>query len=269
MVSRARPLDRHILSARMSGLGNREGRIALCILSILLILPAFADQYSYQDRGNRREGIRPKPVGGDDIELISVRAAPVGGPVGVVPERMRLTFFLPEAKQVRITVRELDYEHFYWMDRVHPPQSWQVGQTNSFDWPTQDVLEWLFGRGLQPTDLGAVVRLSAGSGPSARERVAPAVLSGDSAPISAKSYLFTFKTSFPAYLTCSLRRVGEDTRLWSKTFKRVGAGRPFTCKVPIGKLQLGDHQLEVDGYSLDTNAPVWQEVRFYHSPALR
>jgi hypothetical protein len=269
MDSRVGLFNRCTPSKSSSGPRIRIWVAVLCIFLVLPTLSAFADQYSYRSRGDRHEGIRPKPVGGDDIELISVRAVPIASSADAAPDRMRLAFFLPEAEQVRITVRELDYEYFYWMDQVHPPQAWQVGETNSFDWPTQDVLAWLFERGLRPGDLGAVVRLSDDNGSSVLERVAPAILSADQALVSVESYLFTFKTSFPAFLTCSLRREGADAPLWTKTFKRVGAGRPFSCKVPIEKLGKGDHRLEVDGYSLDTNAPVWQEVRFYHSPDLR
>ena len=244
--------------------------LVILSLGLILTLPALADRYSYQDRGDRREGIRAKPVSGDDIELISVRAEPVGGPVGSVPEHMHLTFFLPaDEKKVQVIVRELDYEHYYWLDRVRPTGSWEPGETNSFRWPTRDVLRWLYGRGLQPADLGAVVRLAGSGGPSARERVAPAVLSGDGIPVAVRSWLFTFKTNFPARLTCGLYPSGAEETVWSKTFKRVGAGRPFSCRVPVAKLARGDYRLEVDGWSLETNDPVLQEVRFFHSPDLK
>jgi hypothetical protein len=128
------------------------------------------------------------------------------------------------------------------------------------------VIQWLYDRGLQPAELGAVVRLGGSGAPSARERVAPAVLSGGDAPVAVDAVLFTFKTNLPARLTCKLYPSGGKAAVWSKTFRSVSAGRPFDCRVPADKLARGDYRLEVDGYSLDTNAPVWQEVRFYHSP---
>lgn len=244
---------------------------ALALLSLCLFAtsPAFADQYSYQDRGDRREGIRARPVSGDDIELISVRAEPVGGTADSVPEYMQLSFFLPKDERVQVTVRELDYRHYYWMDGVRPSASWKPGNTNSFRWPTGDVLQWLQGRGLRSADLGVVVRLAGGGAPSARERVAPAVLSGEGAPVTVQSWLFTFKTNFPARLTCGLFPRGAEETVWSKTFKRVGAGRPFSCQVPAAELKRGDYRLEIDGWSLDNNDPVVQEVRFFHNPDLK
>jgi hypothetical protein len=244
-------------------------RLALSLLLLLLALPALADQYAYQDRGDRREGIRAKPVSGDDIELVSVRAEPVGGASGAVPERMRLSFFLPANEPVNVTVRELDYRHYYWLDQVRPSRSWTPGETNDFLWPTRDVLRWLYDRGLQPADLGAVVRLGGSGAPALRERVAPAVLAAGEAPVALEGYGFTFKTNVPARLTCTLQRAGGKDTVWSKTFRGVSAGRPFTCRVPADRLAEGDYRLEVDGYSLDTNAGLKQVVRFFHSPKLR
>jgi hypothetical protein len=182
---------------------------------------------------------------------------------------MRLSFFLPADEPVHVTVRELDYRYYYWLDKVRPPQSWRPGEANSFRWPTADVLRWLYGRGLKPSDLGVVVRLAGTGAPSARERVAPAVLSGDGAPVPVRYYLFTFKTNLPARLACRLYPSGKEEAVWSKTFRSVSAGRPFTCRVPVAGLAQRDYRLEVDGYSLDTNAALNQEVRFFHSPDLR
>lgn len=258
---------------RRSGEPNPQtaGRLwclGLFLLGLLFAVPSVADQYDYMDRGDRSEGIRPRLVSGDNIELISVRAAPVGS-AGSVPERMRLSFYLPQKEPVYVTVRELDYRYYYWMDKVRPPQPWQPGKTNSFRWPTRDVLQWLYGRGLQPSDLGAVVRLSGTGTPSAEEQVAPAVLSVSDQPVALQSYLFTFKTNVPARLDCTLYRAASRSAVWSKTFKDVRAGLPFTCQVPLSLLRRNDYRLVVDGYSLDTNAPVSEEVRFFHSPDLK
>jgi hypothetical protein len=244
-------------------------RLGLSLLLLALTLPTLADQYDYQDRGDRREGIRAKPVSGDDIELISVRAEPLSLPAGSVPERMRLSFFLPANEPVNVTVRELDYRYYYWLDQVRPSAAWTPGETNNFLWPTEDVLQWLYQRGLQAADLGALVRLGDSVVPALRERVAPAVLAGGDGPVALEGYGFTFKVNLPARLSCVLYRAGEKDALWSKTFRSVSAGRPFTCRVPVAKLTEGDYHLEVDGYSLDTNAGIQQVVSFFYSPDLR
>jgi hypothetical protein len=248
---------------------RRPRRLGLFLLGLLFALPSLADQYDYMDRGDRSEGVRGKLVSGDNIELISVRAAPVGGSAGAVPERMRLSFYLPEKGPVHITVRELDYRYYYWMDKVRPPKPWQPGKTNSFRWPTGDVLLWLYDRGLRPDELGAVVRLSGTAAPSAEEQVAPAVLSASDLPVAPQSYLFTFKTNVPARLDCKLYPAASRSAVWFRNFKDVRAALPFTCQVPFSLLRRGDYRLVVDGYSLDTNAPVWEEVRFFHSPELK
>jgi len=244
--------------------------LILCLL--LPPWPTLADQYDYQDRGDRNEGIRPRPVSGDDIALISARAAPVGGTSLRAPERIRLSFVLPRdtlPAAVEITVRELDYRHYYWMDRVRPPTPWRPGAANTFRWPTRDVLGWLYVRGLRIDELGALVRLAETAAPSAHERVAPAVLSGDDQPAPVQSYQFTFKTSLPAILTCKVYAADTRQAILSVVFKRVGVDRPFSCQVPVAGLSRGDYRLEIDGYSLETNAPVMQEVRFFHDPDLQ
>ncbi len=242
-------------------------RLLPLLLGLVCALPALADPYDYAKRKHRSEGILPQPVSGGDITLISARVAPVGGPA--TPGRMRLSFYLPEQEAVRVTVRELDNRFYYWMDQVDPPTPWRPGRTNSFQWPTKDVLQWLYTRGLSPEDLGAIVRLAAEDTPSARERVAPALLSGDDAAVTPRGYLFTFKSNLPARLTCSLYADPGTIAVWSKDFHRVSAGRPFTCQVPLAGLQTGDHRLELVGYSLDTNARIRQQVRFFHTPDLR
>ena len=47
----------------------------------------------YQDRGNRKEGIKPKPVSGFDIELISV-LADFKEEVEKIPDQFKLKFYL-------------------------------------------------------------------------------------------------------------------------------------------------------------------------------
>jgi len=252
--------------------GGRRWGIWLLLIGLIPGFAAGADPYAYKPRGDRSEGILAQPVSGNDIVLISARAAPVGGPA--TPERMRLSFYLPEQEAVQVTVRELDNRNYYWMDDVRPPKPWRAGRINSFVWPTRDVLLHLYRqqdeeKRLTTADLGALVRLSNTGPPSARERVAPAILSGDGRPVTPERYLFTFKSNLPARLTCALFPSSGQNVLWSKTFKRVSAGQPFTCQVPLRRLRRGDYRLELDGYSLDTNKPVRRQVRFFHDGDLK
>ena len=132
MFTRKRSSNRCTLVERKPCPNKRRLQFLLVSVCLLLTFPVFTDPYAYQDRGDRREGIRLRPVSGDDIELISVRAAPVGGAADLTPQEMRLVFYLPEDANVNITVRELDYRYYYWLDQVRPQRSWQSGQTNVF-----------------------------------------------------------------------------------------------------------------------------------------
>lgn len=84
---------------------------------------AWADSHlTYQNRGTHYEGIKPKPVSGFDIELISV-LADYREPATTLPEKLKVQFYLPEDSKVHRTVRELDYRQFYWLDQVTPSTS--------------------------------------------------------------------------------------------------------------------------------------------------
>ena len=72
----------------------------------------------YQQRGDRYEGVKPKPVSGYDIELISVLADYQEPHEGEgFPKRVTLRFYLAGDDAVHLTVRELDYRAYYWLDR--------------------------------------------------------------------------------------------------------------------------------------------------------
>jgi hypothetical protein len=218
-----------------------------------------ADPRAYGPRGDCSEGIRIKPIAGRDIELISALADTAAGPVQGMPRRLRLWFFLPAGESPRINVRELDNRHFYWLDRVRRP--WNTGAINVFDWPTIRVIRQI--RGLVPRHLGALVRLGA-DGSGARERVAPAVLSGTNGLEPIVGYRFTFKTGGPAHMVCRLFPLpsSEGTPLWEKAFPRVDGGRAFTCRVPADRVGRGPHRLVLSGYSLRDSAPIRQLVDF-------
>ena len=70
----------------------------------------------YQNRGNRYEGIRPKPVSGDDIELISARVN-YQEESRQLPNLFKLKLYLQQQVKVYVIVRELDYKRYYWMDK--------------------------------------------------------------------------------------------------------------------------------------------------------
>ncbi len=71
----------------------------------------------YQNRGNRYEGIKWKPVSGYDIELISAYVDHISG-MNYLPKQLKVKFYLKQPSEVHLTVRELDYKYYYWMDKV-------------------------------------------------------------------------------------------------------------------------------------------------------
>jgi hypothetical protein len=244
------------------------------VLALTLVLPVkAADQYAYQGRGDRSEGIRLPTAAAADITLISVRAVPVGGPEDRIPERLRLRFALPRERRlgaVQITVRELHDRFDYWLDQVRPATPWRAGQVNVYRWPTRTVLKWLYGRGLQTAELGVLVRLGEADAPPGRERVAPVVLAGDDWPVEIERYLFTFRTRVPARVTCQLEPVAVASPIWGQSVKHTLADHSYSCRVPFPPLPAGEYRLRIESWSLTDRISLANlDVRFYHDPDLR
>ncbi len=236
-------------------------------LAALLATPLGA-QYDptlqYQNRGDRHEGLRPKPVSGYDVALLSARVDYREEREGW-PEEMRLKFYLPRPEEVFITVRQLrPRSTFYWLDKVAAPKdSWRPGMLNDYAWPTATVLQKL--TRVTADDLGAVVRLQQEL-PGQRERVAPAILYGSGAPSEAPGYRFTLKTNGTAQVTCKIYR--DTAELFTRPKKRERAGSPFTVRWDSGGQPDGDYRLVVSGYFESDSSPISKEIAFYHRTRL-
>lgn len=237
--------------------------LVLCTLSPSLWAES---NLEYQNRGDRFEGIRPKPVSGYDIEVISV-LVDYQEPADTLPDQLRVAFFLQGQAPVHLTVREQDYRLFYWLDRVKPAKDWQVKSVNEFTWATGTVLRQLDQK-LNLYELGVLVRLKKDT-PASIEDIAPAILYHARPPEEIGGYLFTMKTNGDARLSCKVYREGEAAELMSQAFRRVPGGRPFTVRWDAGGAQEGRYALVCKGYFLDTNQPLQQTVRFFHKPMVK
>jgi hypothetical protein len=234
---------------------------------LILSQPLWADSnLDYQNRGDRFEGQKPKPVSGYDIELISV-LADYQEPATQLPDLLRVWFYLQSQIPVYLTVREQDYRLYYWLDRVNPVKEWQAKSLNEYTWPTAAVLRQLDHK-LNPYELGVLIRLGRET-PAENEDIAPAILYHAKPPDKISGYLFTMKTNGDARLSCKVLRGKEQTELMTQTFRRIPGGRPFTVRWEAGSAQEGLYALVCNGYFLDTNQPLRQTVRFFHRPTVR
>src|SRR5512145_2981280 len=84
-----------------------------CLIPALLAAQSDLD---YQNRGEYYEGIRPKPVSGYDIEVVSV-LVDYRDPADRLPDRLRARFYLDSKTDVYLNIREQDYRLFYWLDK--------------------------------------------------------------------------------------------------------------------------------------------------------
>ena len=223
------------------------------------------DDLNYRKRANRFEGIREKPVSGFDIELLSAQVDFSDTPARL-GERFHVRFFLRKPRDVHLTVREIDYRHFYWLDKVAPPSPWRAGFDNVFDWSTADVVQRL--GDLRISDLGVVARLGRDT-PGAVEEVAPAVFYQSQYPRTVDGYLFRFRLREDAKVKATIYD-GDGRTIFTRDLGRQFGGRPFTVRWPVTSppLPVGSYKLVLSGYLLSTNDPVGQIVQFYHRPSV-
>ncbi len=243
--------------------------ILVCFAGIpSLLLAQLALQYqsrSQEQFGSWKEGVKPKPVSGLNVELISVLADYQELiPTENFPKAVKLQFYLDDEHTVYLTVRELDYRTYYWLDKVEPARIWKKGFQNVFAWPTDPVLQQLTPK-LGLYELGALIRLDAES-TSSVERVAPAVLYHKDAPSKINGYLFTLKTGEDARLMATITQEATGKEVETQTFRRKRAGRPFTIHWDAKHAEPGLYKLDISGFSLSTNQTLSKEIHFYHQP---
>ncbi len=242
----------------------------LCICLVFLGAPSLLWaqlDLQYQQRGDRHEGVKPKPVSGYDIELISVLADYQDSvETEGFPKRVTLRFYLEGQDKVNLTIRELDYRAYYWLDKVQPAKPWEQGFQNKFTWPADPVLRQLHPK-LTLYDIGVLVRLNSETS-STVEHVAPAVLYHTNPPDSIDGYRFTMKTGDDARLRATIIEQDTGQKMDVQKFRRKRAGRPFTIQWDAKTAPQGAYLLKVTGFSLSTNDSINKEVNFYHQPSL-
>lgn len=263
-----------INSRRSGGPIRFSNRFVTCVsngaVACVLLLVSFQSQaqtgLEYRDRGDRFEGIRPSPVSGYDVELIS-SLIDYDEKLSGMPDALNLRFFAEKADGISVTVREIDNQHFYWLDRVQPETGWRPGRVNSFRWDTRVVLQHI-SPAVDVADLGVLVRTGRPE-PSADERVLPAAIFANAEPAKINGYIFTFRPCCDANFSCSLYAEGAEKPLATQIFRRTPGGRPFTYRIDAGPLAQGAYRLVLAGYLTDTNQRIHQVVRFSHRPNLR
>jgi hypothetical protein len=222
-----------------------------------------ADVY-YSLRGDRWEGLRSKIVGGLDIELISA-AIFHDENLSSLPDNISLGFFLKKLTPVFITVRELNYKKYYWLDRVSPASPWVAGM-NQFRWETAPVLKRV--QPLPLVELAFLVRLDKPDA-SLNEHVAPSVLYSAAKPDKVRDYVFSFRTGEAAEIRWFIERSdGGPTRIASsRTSLRSHGQRAFAIHWQSAEAPPGLYRLVLNGTNESDNKAWTQRVSFYHQPA--
>lgn len=218
----------------------------------------------YQQRTNRYEGIKQRPINAKlGIELISARIDHQDA-IGS-GEQYQVRFFLQQPHDVHLLVREIENEHYYWMDRVKPSAPWQTGFNNVFAWPTTDVIRQL---GLSLNNLGVVVRLGNAS-PGAEERVAPALLFQSHQPTQVGGYVFIFRLEREAKLKAVVYPAAGSQPVFTQDLGDQPGGQPVEVRWNTTQVPQGAYRIVLNGYARDNNDPLTQIVHFYHQPVIR
>lgn len=241
---------------------RRFGRPALAaILLILIALPLLAQydpKLQYQNRGNRHEGLKPKPVSGYAVELLSA-LVDHREPTPAWPQVLRLRFYLPAAEPAYILVRQpRPRTTYYWLDKVVPASPWHTRAFNEFSWETATVLRNL--PKMTVEDLGAVVRLGREEG-AQKESIAPAALFHTQPPTTASSYRFILKTLRAAQVICKIYHGNKEVFLRPQNSEK--AGSPFTVRWATQGQPDGEYRLVLSGY-FDDNTQLAKKIVFYH-----
>ncbi|MGB0124216.1 MAG: hypothetical protein WA400_05530 [Silvibacterium sp.] len=245
---------------------QRIGIVAIGLLVLSSAVPGSAQHSNleYQKRVGRYEGIKPKPVAGYDIELLSVRAD-YTEPAQPMPAELKIRFYLDSPSDAYVYVRELDNKYYYWLDRVQPTAPWGAGFNNVFEWPSSDVIKQL--DQMQMYDLGVLVRLGRPE-PSAIERVAPAIFYSSSAPARVNGYLFTFRLNGTAHIVATIFEGEKQEPVFRQIYPRKAGGAPFTVRWDASAAPAGLYRLVIGGWFSDTNQPISQTVMFFHQPVV-
>jgi hypothetical protein len=254
-------------------ISNAANRFILLFIGVLLALCLTGgnalgqSNLEYQKRASRYEGTKPKPVSGLGIELLSAHIA-YQDDTSTLGERYQVRFFLNEILPVHLLVRELNYKHFYWLDKVEPETPWRAGFSNVYSWPTADVIRHL--NRLSLYDLGIVVRLNK-SEPSADEWVAPALLYQSGYPATTSGYTFVFRMREDAKIKGAIYRESGGNPIFTQDLGLKRGNRPFWFQWSLAHAAIpeGKYKLVLNGYVVSNNNPVTQVVRFYHQPRIQ
>jgi len=247
----------------MLGLMNNNLAKITALITLLSTQVSFAfEWWDYQPRGDRWEGIAPRPVSGSDIELLSALVDYRDNRQSKSnPLYCKLKFYLPHATQVDLRVQELRPKEYYKLDRVMPKRPWRQSDFNHYQWAT-NVIQRL---GLKIPQLGILARLKK-RGDNDGEYVAPVVFYHSTPPSRFYGYRFAFKVAENANLNYVIFRDDSDITVAEGKLGRQYAGEPFVVSWDNSRAREGSYELIVDGYFLNNNAPIHQSVRFYHKP---
>lgn len=243
-------------------------KVLLTSFTLLIYCSVFAygDSLEYQARGDRWEGIKPRPVSGSDIRLLSA-LVDYTEPYSEFPSKNKILFYLDKKAELDLTVRELLPKKFYLLDRIKEKETWQQG-FNTYEWSTETVLKPL---NLVPEQLGVVAQFIQVNEQNnqATDSIVPVILYHSDYPQKINSYRFAFKVGNNANLNYAIYADDNETPLLEDKLGKKMGGEPFVITWDCSHAMAGNYELVVDGYMLRNNTPIYQSIKFYHQPDVK
>ena len=217
------------------------------------------DDLEYKRRGNRHEGLRSHPVSGYQLELISVVLDHPLEFGTTLPRNLTVEFHIPDSTltspdAIRLTVRESNYDLYYWLDQARPDSTWSVGR-NRFTWSTADVLQKLNSSQIRNLlhELAVLIQLGPVTGPI---RTTPALLYGPEPPGTPKACLFTLRPNSGCTLDMSISSAAGGAPLHKEIGRRCDAESAVDFLWPLTNVPAGKYVLQVTGRVSRTGAPI-------------
>lgn len=232
--------------------------LALAIL-VLGNAESRAEDFGYEIRANRMEGLRGLKTSGAGLSLLSFVADHTQIPLEAKAV-LTVHFYVPQNGSVYLTALELlrhDLSHY----QMQPLQTeWSAGWQKFGPWPVRDVL---FPLGIQPTQLGLVARLDddrSGSG-----EIVPVHLSdNDSYQPSGRYLIHVLPQNSLAQATYDLISVNTGENVDSGTLQNIGARSPFSISLDLSQQPEGEYRLLIRTKELGRTTGPSRQYFFHH-----
>lgn len=240
-------------------------KIIVTLVALVVSATAHATECTdceYKKRETRFEGVTAIGVSAPDLELLSFTSYCESVPAGT-NANLKLSFFLPEKKDLYIVAKELTPKHYYMMRPAET--SWAAGWQEFAPWPTAAVMNQL---GIALNELGVLGRV--GHDMPGSCEVVPICVFDSTVVDSALEYTLHFK---PKVNLKSVRfvlvRERDGERIIDQQMESLFyGGLPFPITLDMAGQAEGYFKLMIVCRLKNRTGRISRTYSFYHRPQL-